>query len=210
MWCKNKTVPEHFREHRRDICELVSRFSDKIAALNALHVLPDHRAPGDGSLVAQEKAFIGDCVRRARPGRSRKQGVPVDDAGKQLSTGAEGEIPRLAAYMNVAAFGEERLRGVRRRPICRGACPGSGRSLLKASLVSGRTDVAFILRVRLAFKNLQHRFDSPPGATCALHPHRVAQQQIASPGRQDCWREALHVAENWREHRVLQTEARWR
>ena len=33
---------------------------DKIAALNALHVLPDHSEPGDGSLVAQEKAFIAE------------------------------------------------------------------------------------------------------------------------------------------------------
>src|SRR5271163_660042 len=31
---------------------------DKIATLNVLHVLPDHSAPGDGSMVAAEKKFI--------------------------------------------------------------------------------------------------------------------------------------------------------
>src|SRR5262249_17791659 len=33
---------------------------DKIAGLNPLHVLPDHSAPGDGSMVALEKKFISD------------------------------------------------------------------------------------------------------------------------------------------------------
>ncbi len=57
---------------------------DKIAALNALHVLPDHSAPGDGSLVAQEKAFITDIRTRAQA--LRKQGLSADEAGKQVST----------------------------------------------------------------------------------------------------------------------------
>ena len=33
---------------------------DKIAGLNAAHVLPDHSAPGDGSLVAAEKNLISE------------------------------------------------------------------------------------------------------------------------------------------------------
>ena len=57
---------------------------DKIAALNALHVLPDHSAPGDGSLVAQEKAFITDIRTRAQA--LKKQGLSADEAGKQVST----------------------------------------------------------------------------------------------------------------------------
>jgi glyoxylase-like metal-dependent hydrolase (beta-lactamase superfamily II) len=56
---------------------------DKISALNALHVLPDHSAPGDGSLVKQEIAFITDIRTRAQA--LKKQGVSVDDAGKQVS-----------------------------------------------------------------------------------------------------------------------------
>ena len=38
---------------------------DKFRRCNALHVLPDHSAPGDGSLVAAEKNFISD-LRTAR------------------------------------------------------------------------------------------------------------------------------------------------
>src|SRR5579863_313230 len=56
---------------------------DKIAALGALHVLPDHSAPGDGSLVAQEKAFMTDLRTRAQA--LKEQGVSVEDAGKQVS-----------------------------------------------------------------------------------------------------------------------------
>src|SRR6202012_3245768 len=38
---------------------------DQVEKLKARHVLPDHSAPGDGSLVAQEKGFISDLQARA-------------------------------------------------------------------------------------------------------------------------------------------------
>ncbi len=56
---------------------------DKISALNVQHVLPDHSAPGDGSLVAKERAFIADLQARALA--LKRQGVSAEDAGKQLS-----------------------------------------------------------------------------------------------------------------------------
>lgn len=56
---------------------------DKISALNVRHVLPDHSAPGDGSLVTKERAFIDDL--RTRSLALKGQGVSADDAGKQLS-----------------------------------------------------------------------------------------------------------------------------
>ncbi len=56
---------------------------DQVAKLGALHVLPDHSAIGDGSLVAQEKAFISDLRTRALVLKS--QGVTADDAGKRLT-----------------------------------------------------------------------------------------------------------------------------
>jgi glyoxylase-like metal-dependent hydrolase (beta-lactamase superfamily II) len=56
---------------------------DKISALNVQHVLPDHSAPGDGSLVANERAFIADLQTRALA--LKRQGVSAEDAGKQLS-----------------------------------------------------------------------------------------------------------------------------
>jgi glyoxylase-like metal-dependent hydrolase (beta-lactamase superfamily II) len=56
---------------------------DQISKLGVLHVLPDHSAIGDGSLIAQEKAFIVDLRTRALD--LKRQGVSVDDAGKQLT-----------------------------------------------------------------------------------------------------------------------------
>jgi len=56
---------------------------DKISALNVQHVLPDHSAPGDGSLISKERAFIDDL--RTRALALKRQGVSADEAGKQLS-----------------------------------------------------------------------------------------------------------------------------
>jgi len=56
---------------------------DQIASLNATHVLPDHSAPGDGSLVAAERSLISEI--RTRALALKRQGVSVDDAGKQVS-----------------------------------------------------------------------------------------------------------------------------
>jgi hypothetical protein len=74
---------------------------DKVAALNALHVLPDHSPPGDGSLVTQEKAFVGEL--RTRALTLKKQGVTADDAGKQLSTELNAKYADWPS-MNVADF----------------------------------------------------------------------------------------------------------
>jgi glyoxylase-like metal-dependent hydrolase (beta-lactamase superfamily II) len=56
---------------------------DQVAELGVLHVLPDHSAIGNGSLVAQEKAFITDLRTRALD--LKRQGVSADDASKQLT-----------------------------------------------------------------------------------------------------------------------------
>src|SRR5260221_6076594 len=55
----------------------------QVEKLGALHVLPDHSAIGDGSLVRQEKAFITDLQTRALD--LKRQGVNADDAGRQLT-----------------------------------------------------------------------------------------------------------------------------
>jgi glyoxylase-like metal-dependent hydrolase (beta-lactamase superfamily II) len=96
---QNKTVPNIFGDGGTPGSWLV--VLDKIAALNALHVLPDHSAPGDGSLVAQEKAFIGDL--RTRALTLKKQGVTADDAGKQLATELKAKYADWPS-MNVAGF----------------------------------------------------------------------------------------------------------
>lgn len=78
---QNKTVPNIANDGGTPASWIA--VLDKIAALNVLHVLPDHSAPGDGSLVAQEKAFITDIRTSAQA--LKKQGVSADDAGKQVS-----------------------------------------------------------------------------------------------------------------------------
>jgi len=74
---------------------------DKIAALNALHVLPDHSAPGDGSMVTAEKKFIGDLRNSAL--ELKKKGVAADDAGKQLAVEFKAKYPDWP-NMNVTGF----------------------------------------------------------------------------------------------------------
>jgi glyoxylase-like metal-dependent hydrolase (beta-lactamase superfamily II) len=74
---------------------------DKVEALNALHVLPDHSAPGDGSMVGQEKAFISDL--RGAALELKAKGVSAEDAGKQLSNTFKAKYPDWPS-MNVAGF----------------------------------------------------------------------------------------------------------
>ena len=64
---------------------------DKVDALNATHILPDHSAPGDGSLVAAERNLISAI--RTRALALKGQGVSVDDAGKQISAELKTQHP---------------------------------------------------------------------------------------------------------------------
>jgi glyoxylase-like metal-dependent hydrolase (beta-lactamase superfamily II) len=74
---------------------------DKIQALNALHVLPDHSAPGDGTLVALERQFIADV--RSAALELKKKGVPAEDAAKQLAVDFKAKYPDWP-NMNLAGF----------------------------------------------------------------------------------------------------------
>ncbi len=74
---------------------------DKVAALNALHVLADHSAPGDGSMVQLEKQFINDLRNSAL--ELKKAGVSVDDAGKRLESEFRTKYPAWP-NMNVSGF----------------------------------------------------------------------------------------------------------
>jgi glyoxylase-like metal-dependent hydrolase (beta-lactamase superfamily II) len=74
---------------------------DKLAALNPAHILPDHSAPGDGSLIAGERNLISEIRTRALALKS--QGISVEDAGRQVSTdlkAAHSDWPNT----NAAAF----------------------------------------------------------------------------------------------------------
>ena len=64
---------------------------DKLADLKAAHVLPDHSAPGDGSLVAAERSLISEI--RTRALALKRQGVSVDDAAKQVGADLKTQHP---------------------------------------------------------------------------------------------------------------------
>jgi glyoxylase-like metal-dependent hydrolase (beta-lactamase superfamily II) len=96
---QNKVVPNIFRDTSPPSSWLA--VLDKIAALNPLHVLPTHSAPGDGSLVALEKKFITDL--RSSALELKKKGVSADDAGKQLAETFKAKYSDWPS-MNVAGF----------------------------------------------------------------------------------------------------------
>ena len=96
---QNKVVPNIYGDGGTPASWLA--VLDKIAALPVSHVLPDHSAPGDGSLVAQERAFIDDV--RIRALALKKQGVSAEDAGKQLSAEFKTKYAGWPS-MNLAAF----------------------------------------------------------------------------------------------------------
>jgi glyoxylase-like metal-dependent hydrolase (beta-lactamase superfamily II) len=64
---------------------------DKIAGLNAAHILPDHSAPGDGSLVAAERRLITEI--RTRALALKRQGMSAEDAAKQVSADLKTQHP---------------------------------------------------------------------------------------------------------------------
>jgi len=96
---QNKVVPNIFREGGTPSSWLA--VLDRVAALNALHILPDHSAPGDGSMVALEKKFITDLRYAALD--LKKKGVSAEDAGTQLGSEFKTKYPDWPG-MNVAGF----------------------------------------------------------------------------------------------------------
>jgi len=96
---QNKVVPNIFGDGGTPSSWIA--VLDRISALPVEHVLPDHSAPGDGSLVAKERAFIDDLRTRARA--LKQQGVTADDAGKQLGVEFKTRYPDWP-NMNVSGF----------------------------------------------------------------------------------------------------------
>jgi glyoxylase-like metal-dependent hydrolase (beta-lactamase superfamily II) len=78
---QNKTAPNIFGDGGTPASWIA--VLDQVEKLGALHVLPDHSAIGDGSLVGQEKAFITDL--RTQALALKLQGVSADEAGKRLT-----------------------------------------------------------------------------------------------------------------------------
>jgi glyoxylase-like metal-dependent hydrolase (beta-lactamase superfamily II) len=96
---QNKVVPNIFGDGGTPASWIA--VLDKISALPVRVVLPDHSAPGDGSLVARERAFIGDL--RTRALALKRQGVAADDAARQLGAEFQTKYSDWPG-MNVAGF----------------------------------------------------------------------------------------------------------
>jgi glyoxylase-like metal-dependent hydrolase (beta-lactamase superfamily II) len=96
---QNKTMPNIYGDGGTPASWLA--VLDKIAALNIAHVLPDHSAPGDGSLVKEEHDLMSEI--RTRGLALKKQGVSAADAGKQVSDALKAQHPDWA-NTNAGAF----------------------------------------------------------------------------------------------------------
>jgi glyoxylase-like metal-dependent hydrolase (beta-lactamase superfamily II) len=96
---QNKTMPNIFGDGGTPSSWLA--VLGKVSTLNAEHVLPDHSAPGDGSLVADERALISEICTRALALKS--QGLSDDDAGKQISAEVKTQHPDWS-NTNAAGF----------------------------------------------------------------------------------------------------------
>jgi glyoxylase-like metal-dependent hydrolase (beta-lactamase superfamily II) len=86
---QNKTIPHIFGDGGTPASWLA--VLEKVAALPVAPVLPDHSAPGDGSLVAAEVKLISEI--RTRALALKQQGVSAEDAGKQVSAYFKTEYP---------------------------------------------------------------------------------------------------------------------
>lgn len=86
---QNKTVPSIFRDGGTPASWLA--VLDQVAKLDVRHVLPDHSAIGDGSLVTVERNFIADV--HARSVSLKRQGVKPEDAGKQVAAELKAKYP---------------------------------------------------------------------------------------------------------------------
>jgi glyoxylase-like metal-dependent hydrolase (beta-lactamase superfamily II) len=86
---QNRTIPMIFGDGGTPSSWLA--VVDKVAGLNASHVLPDHSAPGDGSLVAAERDLISGI--RTQALALKRKGMSADDAGKEVSASLKAQHP---------------------------------------------------------------------------------------------------------------------
>jgi glyoxylase-like metal-dependent hydrolase (beta-lactamase superfamily II) len=73
---------------------------DKIEPLKPRFIVPDHGPLGDGSLIAKERAFLVALQNRAV--ELKRQGVPVEDAGKQMIAEFKARYPDYEPINGIA------------------------------------------------------------------------------------------------------------
>ena len=86
---QNKTMPNIFGQDGTPTEWLATL--DKVAMLNVAHVLPDHSAPGDGSLILAERELI--VAIRTQALAMKRQGVSADVAGREISATLRKQHP---------------------------------------------------------------------------------------------------------------------
>jgi glyoxylase-like metal-dependent hydrolase (beta-lactamase superfamily II) len=99
---QNKTIPGIFRDGGTPATWLA--VLNQLVPLHVAHVLPDHSAPGSGSLVDEEHAFIADVQTRAA--ELRRQGVSAEAAGKQIAAELKTKYPDWPGMDRVSGFVE--------------------------------------------------------------------------------------------------------
>jgi glyoxylase-like metal-dependent hydrolase (beta-lactamase superfamily II) len=99
---QNKTIPGIFRDGGTPATWLA--VLDQLVALRVAHVLPDHSAPGPGSLVDDERAFIAAVHTRAI--ELKRQGVSAEAAGKQIASEFKTKYPDWPNMERVSGFVE--------------------------------------------------------------------------------------------------------
>ncbi len=86
---QNRTIPNIFGGNSTPTEWLATL--DKVAMLNVAHVLPDHSAPGNGSLVAAERELL--TAIRAQALALKRRGISVDAAAKEISATLKEQHP---------------------------------------------------------------------------------------------------------------------
>jgi glyoxylase-like metal-dependent hydrolase (beta-lactamase superfamily II) len=86
---QNRTMPNIFGGNSTPTEWLATL--DKVAMLNVVHVLPDHSAPGDGSLVAAERELLTGI--RTEALALKRQGISVDSAATEISATLKKQHP---------------------------------------------------------------------------------------------------------------------
>ena len=86
---QNRTIPYIFG-HDSTPTEWLATL-DKVARLDVAHVVPDHSAPGDASLIAAERELITTI--RTQALALKQQGVAADAAGNQISATLKAQHP---------------------------------------------------------------------------------------------------------------------
>ena len=86
---QNRTMPNIFGADSTPTEWLATL--DKVALLNVAHVLPDHSAPGDGSLVASERELL--TAIRTQALALKRKGISVDSASTQISATLKKQHP---------------------------------------------------------------------------------------------------------------------